>query len=219
MSKRLVLSAAIAAMGLPLLSPSFGQPALELDGSYEVVGFRAASNVATTRAMQEANWRQELIGVALDFGSFQAWFDGSICLAGRVAASDQASIWLEEPNLSDLQVAPGPEDHRTNIHAMVDCGARPASSIKPLLIVDGRVLVTTSDDGATYFILEKPLSSEVALAFERELLDQGFNPGSVDGVVDEATRMAVAELAQSLGAEFRFQRGVITDNILDFVLR
>lgn len=99
---------------------------------------------------------------------------------------------------------------------MIDCGARPLSSIKLMLIIDDRVVVaTTSGAEDHYVILEKPLPDVEALVFERSLGAAGFDPGAVDGVIDPATRAAVAAFAEAHGAMFRFETGVITRNLLD----
>lgn len=211
------LTGALVASLLGIVPVSAQDPP-ELTGRFVVVTFRAASNVVSTLAVREANWREELIGRSIDFDNPVAWLDDSACLAPwEPRAASERFLWVDDPNLSDLQIAPGADDRRLNQPIIVDCGARPLSSIKLVLVVDDRVLVTTTTGGETYFVLERPLDQPEALALEEGLRDLGVDPGNVDGVVDEATRAAVAALAEAHGAAYRFQSGVITRNLLDFV--
>ena len=80
-------------------------------------------------------------------------------------------------------------------------------------IVDDRVLVAKSATGSTYFLLEKPLEHEDAFRLEQGLQRAGFDPGPVDGIVDDATRRAVAAYAMQHGAGSA--SGVITRSMLE----
>jgi hypothetical protein len=94
---------------------------------------------------------------------------------------------------------------------VIDCGGRALSEITPVLMVDPRVLVMRTADGRAWVILEKPLAPDRALAVERALARLGHDPGPVDGVIDAASRRALARFAASRGAAYAFQASPLTE--------
>lgn len=184
-------------------------------GTYEVVGVRRASDVATTLASQDDDRLRRLVGTHASIGGSNRWYDARICPQSlRLRGDAGSAVNLDDPNLSDLKIAPGPGDARVNRALSMDCGARPAGSIIQLLQIDGRVVVERALDSTAYVILEAPLDAGAARRMEDGLAKAGFDPGPIDGIVDERTRRAVALYAQSKGAAYAFDRGVITANVL-----
>ena len=198
----LIAAAATATVALPA-------------GSYEVVAVRRASDVAVTLGSQEDDRLRRLVGAHVSVGGSNRWYDDRICPSSiRIVSAAGSTVNLDDPNLSDLRVAPGPNDGRVNRALSMDCGARPISSIIHLVQIDGRVVVERALNSSAYVILEAPLDAGTARRLEDGLAKAGFDPGPVDGTVDERTRRAVALYAQGKGAAFAFDRGVITANVL-----
>ena len=183
-------------------------------GRYEVVAVRASSEVAgTLEAMRDPDLNA-LIGRRMTFGRRVAWYDGRSCTSGRTRPSEEGWPHLAEPNLSDLQLAPGATDHRLNRAMVIDCGGRAHGEITPFLMLDDRVLVMPSRNGVAYVVLERPLDRSQARAVERGLAAAGFDPGPVDGRIDGRTRRAAALFAEARGAAYAFQHGVFTENLV-----
>lgn len=182
-------------------------------GVFEVVAVRRASDTASTLATQEDDALRRMIGQKIEPGKAGNWLDGAFC-SGQTRAAAEPWTNREDPNLSDLQVQPVRGDRRLNASIVIDCGGRAISSIHQVLQVDRRVLVTRTPNGAAYLVLEAPLDVRTARAVERGLMRAGFDPGQADGVIDAATRRAVGRYAQSRGADFAFDQGVLTENLV-----
>lgn len=189
-------------------------PSPNPSGPYVVVAVRASSDVAGTLEAMRDPALHSLVGRRMTFGRAVSWYDGRSCAAGQMRASEEGWPHLAEPYLSDLQVSPGPADHRLNHAMVIDCGGRAYREITPFLMVDERVLVMRSVNGTAYVVLERPLSRGQARAVERGLARAGFDPGPVDGRIDDRTRRAVALFARSQGAEYAFDQGVFTENVV-----
>lgn len=184
-------------------------------GRYEIVAIRAASDAAGTLGARQDAVLENLLGRRMTFGSRIAWFDDRFCArTSRVRPSVEAWSDTTEPNLSDLQIAPGPDDLRLNQTLVIDCGGRAAGSITRLLMVDRRVLVMRSPNGTAYVVLEQPLDRRRARAVEHGLMRAGFDPGPVDGRIDARSRRAVALFARGRGASYAFEQGVLTENVV-----
>jgi hypothetical protein len=80
--------------------------------------------------------------------------------------------------------------------------------------MDARVLVVPSPSGLTNLVLERPLGAESIRAMQRRLAELGHYDGAETGVLDAATRRAVALRAHDLGAAYAFQTGIVTVDIL-----
>lgn len=206
----IVLCALIAAGAGPSSNPS---------GAYVVVAVRASSEVAGTLEAMRDPALNGLVGRRMTFGSRVEWYDGRDCASGNVRPSREGWPHLAEPNLSDLQLNPGPRDHRLNQAMVIDCGGRALSQITPFLMIDRRVLVVPSANGVAYLVLERPLDRRRARAVEHGLVRAGFDPGPADGRIDQRTRRAAALFAQAQGAEFAFQQGVFTENLVSALTR
>lgn len=201
----ILLCALVAAAASPSPDPS---------GRYEVVAVRASSEVAGTLEAMRDPALNALVGRRMTFGRRVSWYDGRACATGRMRGAVEAWPHMAEPYLSDLQVTPGATDHRLNRAMVIDCGGRAHSEITPFLMVDDRVLVMPSRNGVAYVVLERPLTRGQARAAERGLARAGFDPGPVDGRIDARTRRAAALFAQGQGAEYAFEHGVFTANLL-----
>lgn len=183
-------------------------------GRYDVVAVRASSEVAGTLEAMRDPALNALVGRRMTFGRRVAWYDGRPCASGRMRPSAEGWPHLAEPYLSDLQVKPEETDHRLNRAMVIDCGGRAHTEITPFLMVDDRVLVMPSRNGIAYVVLERPLGRRQARAVEQGLAKAGFDPGPVDGRIDARTRRAVALFALGEGAEYAFEHGVLTENVV-----
>ncbi len=201
----ILLFALIAAGGGPSSNPS---------GGYVVVAVRASSEVAGTLEAMRDPALNGLVGRRMTFGSRVTWFDGRACPSGTVRPAREGWPRLSEPNLSDLRLNPGPTDHRLNHAMVIDCGGRAFSQITPFLVIDRGVLVMPSANGMAYIVLERPLDRRRAMAVECGLVRAGLDPGPTDGRIDQRTRRAAALFARAQGAEFAFQHGVFTENLV-----
>jgi hypothetical protein len=189
-------------------------PSPDPSGRYDVVAVRASSEVAgTLETMRDPDLRA-LVGRRMTFGRRVAWYDGRTCTSGAIRASEEGWPHLAEPYLSDLQVSPGATDHRLNRAMVIDCGGRAHGELTPFLMVDERVLVMRSRNGVAYVVLERPLGRRQARAVEQGLARAGFDPGPVDGRIDARSRRAAALFAQGQGAEYAFEHGVFTENLV-----
>ena len=184
-----------------------------VSGSFVVVDLRMASDVATTLAQRESDNSKALIGSTVHFDNGVTWTDGRRCEARQGQKTSTAAQL--EPNLSDLQIVPAGTDRRLNRPMVVDCLGRALSDIWQVLAVDDRVLVTRSEASVAYLVLEKPLASDDARRLKQGLHRAGFDPGPIDEVMNERTRMAVASYAQRHGAKYRFATGIVTRNVLE----
>jgi len=183
-------------------------------GRYDVVAVRASTEVAGTLEAMRDPALNALVGRRMTFGRRFAWYDGRPCASGRMRPSGEDWPHLTEPNLSDLQVTPEGTDHRLNRAMVIDCGGRAHSEITPFLMVDERVLVLPSRNGVAYIVLERPLNRTQAMAVERGLARAGLDTGRVDGRIDARTRRAAALFAEAHGADYAFQHGVFTENLV-----
>lgn len=183
-------------------------------GRYDVVAVRASTEVAGTLEAMRDPALNALVGRRMTFGRRIAWYDGRPCASGRTRPSEEGWPHLTEPNLSDLQVTPGGTDRRLNRAMVIDCGGRAHGEITPFLMVDERVLVMPSRNGVAYIVLERPLNRARAMAVERGLARAGLDTGRVDGRIDARTRRAAALFAQAHGADYAFQHGVFTENLV-----
>lgn len=188
-----------------------------LTGQYVVVAFREITDPEFPD-LEDYN-DQDWIGRIVDFDALTYWFDGDPCPVSHTANSDELFVDLDDPALSDLLLSysSAAETHRTVRSMSLDCGGRAISSVKLIVQLDKRVLVTTTYESNTIAILEKPLDAKEALQFEAALSATGYDPGAVDGVIDEGTRNAIAALALDNGARSGLKRGVITDSLLSFL--
>jgi hypothetical protein len=205
---RLLIGGAAA---LTMTHAAQAQPASEQPkGEYVVVAVRAAPGVAHPRREPVA----EPVGKTVHLGAKGDWIDGQPCAEGRLRAADNAGPGLSDPLLSDIELARPGDDRRLNRSFVLECGGRPRSAIIPLLQVDQRVLVATTDNGETLAILERPLTAVAALRVERALKAAGLDPGRLDGVLDARARRAIAQFAHAQGAAYTFDRGVLSENLL-----
>lgn len=194
-------------------------PSSNPSGAYVVVAVRASSEVAGTLEAMRDPALNGLVGRRMTFGRRVDWYDGRTCASGDIRPSHEGWPHLAEPNLSDLQLNPGPTDSRLNHAMVIDCGGRASSQITPFLVIDRRVLVMPSTNGIAYIVLERPLDRRRARAVELGLARAGFDPGPTDGRIDQRTRRAAALYAQAHGAEFAFQHGVFTENLVAALTR
>lgn len=183
-------------------------------GRFAVVALRSASDVATTARAREAEMTNEYLGAGVRFsGTNVTWLKGRKCEVRSAETSSSARV---DRNLSDLQIVlDASRDRRVNRGFVVDCLGRAPSEVWDVLAVDDRTLVARAGSSTTYLVLEMPLTPEESRRVKRGLRAAGFDPGPIEGPLDERARAAVAAFAFAKGAAYRFATGIITRNVLD----
>lgn len=200
-----ILAVVLAALSAPLAA---AEP-VELEGEYAVVALRRAADAAGGPGDDGA---KDALGKRVYFGDALEWLDGTTCDAWSATVRGEPVMALDDPNLSDIQLAPdGIEDARLNRSLTLACGAREVASV---LQVDRRVLVVRSPSGLTHLVLERvPRLAEIDTAIEG-LTGLGLfaeTAGATD--MDTGWRRALAVHAAQLGARYAFARGVLTENL------
>ncbi|MFP3944757.1 MAG: hypothetical protein ACLFWF_12730 [Alphaproteobacteria bacterium] len=183
-------------------------------GEFTIITTRRASDVAGGTIEGQAG---ERIGENISFGETLTWWDGTECKDWSAEPHGQRVLPLDDPNLSDTQLPPvdGPvsaRDRRLNRGWSLTCEGE---ALGVLLQVDRRVLVIPTKSGVTNVIAEKPLSPDETLAVQKQLESMKFYSGEPSQEWDENSLGAVASYAEYRGAEFRFARPAITENLLD----
>jgi hypothetical protein len=182
------------------------------DGVYQVIALRNASDVASTLATIES-YSPAVAEVDFDASSL-AWINGEVCLEGwSLSEVEAAPVWLDDPLLSDVMLAPAADlpDRRVLSHWRLDCGARAMGHVT---MVDARLLVAASESGAVNVVLEKPLDAETARTLNSALKASGSAVDETE-TVGAATRDALAQRAESMGAAYRFENTAIGLNLLE----
>jgi hypothetical protein len=209
----LFVAAMLSVSGLPS-GPASAEPNIFLIGTYEIVAARRASDVAGGPEDADA---EGLIGHVVVFGDGLTWVDGTECATWSTdEASDGPVVWVDDPLLSDLRLASRGRrgsfgQQREKLGWTVSCDGRHLGAVQ---LMDARVLVVPTPSGLTNLILERPLGMESIRKMQRALADHGHYSGPESGVLDAATRRAVALRAQELGAQYAFETGIVTVDIL-----
>ena len=186
------------------------------DGDYVAISIRTATTVAAP--MPDGPIREDsYLGHAVSFGDTIEWFEGATCEDFRTEVMDFMPLDIDDPILSDLQVPAidGPVsagDRRLNVPIMVFCDGE---RMIDFVMVDRRVLVMGSANGAVHVVLEKPLQSGQIERFQEQLKDMKFYHGEITGVLDAATRRGASFYASYRGAAYPFETPGITENLLD----
>lgn len=204
----------LVTMAGTLAAMAFGNAdTLSLRGNFVVVDLRVASDVAAPLDSNEQVRARSLLGATVRFADGVTWTDGRTCEVRQdTATSVPAQV---DPNLSDLQIVPGSTDIRRNWPFVIDCLGRSAGDVWRALAVDDRVLVARSGSSTVYLVLELPMAPEEGRRMKQGLLAAGFDPGPIDGPLDERARTAIAAYARAKGAKYRFATGIVTRNVLD----
>lgn len=208
----LVIAASVATSSIPAEATDG-----LLSGHFVVVAFREVTDPEFPELQDIID--QDWIGRAVDFDDISYWFDDDPCPVAELSLSDERFLDLDDPVLSDLllsysNAADMPRDTRS---MWLDCGGRAISSAKLIVELDDRILLTTTYESNTIAVLERPLGEHEALELEETLSAIGYDPGQIDGVIDGATRNAVAALALEKGAMSGPEVGVITQSLLSFL--
>jgi hypothetical protein len=187
-------------------------------GEYIVVDLRNASYVASIASNDAAVDR---LGQRVSFRENQLiWLGGKTCERWSVREVDAPVLMLDDPNLSDLKIPPLDSettsgDKRVNMSVDLICQDGGEKILGSFVIVDARVLVTSVLNGAVNMILEHPLTKNQISKFQTQLKDMKFYDGKITGTLGEATLRSVANYAEYRGANYKFLRTVITENLLD----
>ena len=185
-----------------------------LDGTFVVVDLRRSSMVeGGPDDISAADW----IGREVVFDNSLLWIDGKSCEDWSIEKVDRPIDELSDPNLSDLEITPvdsssSSGDARRTVLWRALCGDELLGHV---IEIDNRVLVINSPSGLTNAILERPLSQDEITALQLQLIDMKFYEGDANGTIDEATSRAISAYAEYRGAEYRFYRAAITENLLD----
>lgn len=185
-----------------------------LSGQYELVDVRRASDVAGG-PIEESTIR--LIGSTASFGEKFDFPGLDGCTTWSVKAASGIPLNENDPVLSDTQIAPidgdrSAGDKRINLGLKVFCDGEYKIS---LLKVDERILVVPTASGIAYLIFERSLSDEETKRFQFQLRDMKFYSGSASSSWDEDSFRALSFYAEYRGADYRFARTAISENLLD----
>ena len=187
-------------------------------GEYQVIALRNASDVATTADPGAgAEWLEQ----RASFAEGQlTWLGGQTCELWSVREAEIPVITLEDPNLSDLAIPPvdseaSSGDKRVNMPVDLICQDDGEQILGSFVIIDARVLVTSTSNSTVNLILEQPLTEEQVRKFQAQLKDMKFYEGEITGELDEATLRSVGSYAEYRGSAYRFFRTAITENLLD----
>lgn len=203
--------------GLLLVSPlSAGQPGSTpvLEGLYELVDVRNSNLVEATPA--DPGLDGIALGYRIQFGDTLTWLAGESCTEWVLERRNESTIDIDDDMLSDTQVTAqrlGADltDLRRNEPLVLYCGL---SAKAPVIVVDERVLVTTSRTQQSYLIFEKVADTEFAGAVQRALVSMKFFESEPGDIMDAPTRRALAFFAGYLGAPYTFNATPVTENIL-----
>lgn len=188
-----------------------------LYGRYEVVSLRMDSSTAS---MAPGLGAESPVGKFLEIDEYGFHLSDMSCESGRIESSSEPIVFLDDPNLADLNIPPLSDpsfrgEQRNHQAYEVVCDG---STLTQLHQVDDQVLVMPWANSSQYLILEKPLSSDQIVKLQEQLKDMKFLSQDSTGVLDEKTLFAIG-----LYAGYRlkdndapqFQRTAITENLLD----
>lgn len=182
------------------------------EGEFVLVALRAASDVEYAPLDRSID---RLIGKSVSFDESVIWFDDAIIDDYFSVRPFVAVINALDPNLSDVMIRPpevkGAEDCRVmNSMALESDG----KTIDIIMMIDRRVLVVPVHNDSLYAIFEKPLEAEEVERLQAFLIEQGQYSDKITGEMDEGTIIAAGFYADIRGADYRFARTVITENLL-----
>jgi len=196
----------------PLFATDVFNDPIGPSGEFVVVALRMASDV---ESMPLGDTYENLLGQVVSFDEPKVWLDRQSFDGTRFVDTDVAVVDIRDPNLSDVTIPPLPiarVESRWIMEAtqIVSEG----KSVKTFLMVDRRVLIVPMANGALNVILEKPLDTQEIRRLQLLLKDTGNYNGDITGVMDQSTRVAIADYAEYRGAKFRFADPVISENLL-----
>lgn len=176
--------------------------------TYEVVAMRNPSDVAMT--MAPGIPQESRLGGKLIVGKKLTWIDGKTYAKWERGHASELPMGFRDPMLGDIYWQPlgTPGETRTERYRAGD------ELVGQVVYVDSQLALISEPAGAPVYVLEKALSKETALRMERALNDRKFDPGPVDGVIDEQTRRALGFYLEYLGVKYRFKTPVISSALL-----
>jgi len=176
--------------------------------SYHVVAMRSPSDVAMAHAPGAPV--QSLLGRELVLGKQLQWIDGKTHDQWKSVRIDTTPLGRGDPMFADVYWEPeGAAGDSRTLRYQLD-----GQAIGTVVFVDTQLALISAPGGSPVYVLEKGLSREMALQVETALQDRKFDPGPVDGVIDEQTRRALGFYYDYLGLEYRFKPPVISTAIL-----
>lgn len=200
--------------GLSGRAPALSDTTPFLAGAYFVVAARPVSAAAGDPVDDITD---AAIGSVVVFSNSLKWLDSTQCEEWSTEdATDGPVVNIDNPLLSDLQV--GREGRRgsfgqptTTTGWTLSCGDNYVGAVQ---MIDARVLVVPSPSGLTNLILERPLGEDTIRNVQGRLIALGLYEGEETGVLDDATRRAIAFRAFDLGADYAFAAGILTYGLL-----
>ena len=186
-----------------------------LSGEFQLVSIRK-SNLAMATP-EDPGLAKISPGDRIVFDEVLTWLAGERCAEWSLQPAASPDIAVGDDMLSDTQVTaerldPALTDHRVNHHLVLYCGI---TARAPLLIVDERVLVTTSPTRQSYVLFERTSGPDLAHAVEASLKSMKFFEAEPDGTLNAETRRAIARFAGYLGAAYDFNASPLTENLLE----
>lgn len=179
-------------------------------GTFSLIGVRAVSGAAATAPRPDAPpWPETR---TLRFGDDFTWHDGRTCGDPRLVPSPGPYINPADPMLADLQVPPSDDsapDWRANRALDVFCGSE---RLGGMTVVDPRLIVVVSPNGAWQAIFERPASPEAGARLRAGLAAAGYVVAADAGL--PALRDAAGLFIARTGSAYRFADTALSQNLL-----
>ncbi len=189
-----------------------------ISGKYIVVDARRASDVSAP-ALFDFDMP---LGHSVRFEGQSVSMDGAACDDWKITTVTEKIVPVhEDPNLIDLTLAPtdspiGSGDQQQHTGYIVQCEGKEFIKVHK---VDNRVLVMPAANSAINLILERPLTSQQIMSYQRQLKSMKFYDGPINGKLDETTlrssRTWYIDRARLSDDQPIPARPAITENLLD----
>ena len=188
-----------------------------LYGRYKLVSLRADSHTASTPAMMGSD---NPIGTYLEIDEYGFHMAGFTCQTGSIQEIANSFVFLDDPNLADLNVRPLSDpgfrgEQRLHQAYEVVCDGVVLTQLHQ---VDDQILVMPWANSSQYLIMEKPLSEEQIRTFQSQLRDMKFLSQEPNGLLDEETLLSIGHYTSYRLEDKeapRFLRTAISENLLD----
>jgi len=179
---------------------------------FEVIDMRRARDVAMPAPPPII--QQDFLGNRLAVGEQLQWIDGSVFERWMGIETRERALSYGDPIFADVYY--GLND-ASEVRRPVRY-SKDQKVIGTVYWVDSRIGLIADPAGSPVYVLERDLSEVVAKQFEAALLKKGYSPGEIDGVIDQSTRAALAQLLDAEGLPYRFANPAISEAVLELVL-
>lgn len=170
---------------------------------FVVVAVRQLSDVAVSPSGIEAGGVE--LGAELVEGASLRWVDGKVCESWEKEEAACEPLGMDDPMLADVYFQIGESAESRCIRYRATAG-----DVGVVRIVDEQLRLIAAPAGSPAYVLERVLSAADGLALEEALVERKFDPGTVDGIIDEKTRTALGFYLEYRGLEYRFATPVVS---------